>query len=117
ETLDIKSDNWPCDLGDLERNIEALLRSYNSEMEKHDTLWPAQKASRAKTKKAFKESYVLFMLNSDNQRLYEPGEGERIFVKTQASPLETNYYLVALESREGSELAHAIVDMFNACIK
>lgn len=67
--------------------------------------------------KAFKESYVLFMLNSDNQRLYEPGEGERIFVKAQASPLETTYYLVALGSREGSELAQTIADMFNACMK
>jgi hypothetical protein len=117
ETFDIKSDNWPCDFGDLEKNIEVLLRSYKSEIEKHDTLWPAQKASRAKTKKTFNESYILLTLNSDNHRLYEPGEGERIFVKTQASPLETTYYLVALESRKGSDLAQAIVDMFSACMK
>lgn len=117
ETFDIISDTWPCDFGELQNNIEILLSSYKTSMPRHDTMWPAHQASRSKTRKAFSEHYILFHLRSDDKRLYYPGEGERIFVRTQASPLETTYYMVALESREGPKLAQAIVDMFDACMK
>lgn len=117
ETFDIIKDQWPCDFGEMEANLENTLSKYNPQMVRHEEFWPAYKASKAKTPKAFAEHYILLRLESDYKNSYGEGEAERINVRTQASPLETNYYLVAQKHLIDTDLAQAIIDMFEACMK
>lgn len=117
ETFEIIEDQWPCDFGEMEANLENMLNKYNPQMEKHDDFWPAYKVSKAKSQKAFTEHYILIRLESDYKNSYGEGEAERINVRAQASPLETSYYLIAQKHLIDTNLAQAVIDIFNACMK
>ncbi|MGN6492869.1 MAG: hypothetical protein ACTHLE_12795 [Agriterribacter sp.] len=117
ELLDIKKDHWPCDFGNLQKNIEEMLNKYEPINPVHEVAWPAFEASAAKTKKSFDLDYIMLRLESDTKNPYSDGEAERINVRAQPGRLETGYYLIGQEQLIDTELAQLVLDIFNACIK
>lgn len=117
ELDDIIIDNWPCDFGDLQENINKTLDKYKPKYIQSDTLWYSQLKSKAKTIKSFETDYLNIHLYTDISRKYGEGEVERISVSTQPSKLEDTYRIIGCGHLIESKVAQIVIDIYNASMK
>src|ERR1700704_5823487 len=76
-------DSWPCKFGDLQTNIEEVLKRFLDKHEHVKGKWPSYEKSKAPSQKSFESDYIDLRLETDMARSYEEGEVERIRVSAQ----------------------------------
>jgi hypothetical protein len=117
ELENIIEDVWPCDFGQLQKNIEEALNRFLESTQYIKGNWPSYKNSKAKSQKSFESDYIAVWLETDLSKPYGEKEVERIRVTAHPTLLDNTYCLTGTGHLLDTKIAQILCDIFDACLK
>ena len=116
ELDNLLSDDWPCNIGKLQSNIEETLNRYLPSTVHVKGQWPSYNNSKAKSQRSFEFDYISIWVATDNSKGYRGGEAERIKISCYPTSLET-YSLVGIRHLVDTQVAQMVIDIFEGSSK